>query len=104
MANKAQTLKRHKLRNNEYYNIQNVFDNLYNQSKSGKVFKNLYEIIISDENIMLAYRNIKKNKGSKTSGTNKRNIIDIANKEPQKLINYVKIGRASCRERVFVGV
>ncbi len=90
MANKAQTLKKQKLRNNEYYNIQNVFDNLYNQSKNGKVFKNLYEIIISDENIMLAYRNIKKNKGSKTSGTNKRNIIDIGNKEPQKLINYVK--------------
>lgn len=87
---KTQTLKKQKLRNNEYYNIQDVFDNLYEQSKNGKNFKHLYEIIISDENILLAYRNIKKNKGSKTSGTNKHNIIDIGGQEPQKLINYVK--------------
>lgn len=30
-----------------------------------KRFKNLYELIISRENILLAYRNIKKNKGHK---------------------------------------
>ena len=90
MTSETQTLKKQKLRNNEYYGIQCVFDKLYQQSKNGKIFKNLYAIIISDENILLAYRNIKKNKGSKTSGTNNKNIIDIGNKEPQKLINYVK--------------
>lgn len=90
MTIKTQTLKKQKLRNNEYYNIQDVFDNLYEQSKSGKNFKHLYEIIVSDENILLAYRNIKKNKGSKTSGTNKNNIINVGAEEPQKLINYVK--------------
>jgi group II intron reverse transcriptase/maturase len=83
-------LKKQKLRNNEYYNIQSVFDKLYEQSKNGKNFTKLYDIIISEENILLAYRNIKKNKGSKTGGTNKRNIVDIGNKEPQKLINYVR--------------
>ena len=90
MTTQTQTLKKQKLRNNEYYNIQDVFDNLYEQSKCGKNFKNLYEIIVSDENILLAYRNIKKNKGSKTNGTNSHNIIDVGQKEPRKLINYVK--------------
>ncbi len=90
MATKKKKLKRQKLRNNEYYNIQNLFDNLYESSKKGKKFKSLYDFIISDENILLAYRNIKKNKGSKTYGTNKNNIIDIGTKKPEKLINYVK--------------
>ncbi len=90
MTIKREILKKQKLRNNEYYNIQDTFDNLYKQSKNGKQFKNLLSIITSDENVMLAFRNIKKNKGSKTKGTNKTNIIDVGKSEPQKLINYVK--------------
>jgi len=53
------TLKKNALRYNEYYNMQKIFDELYRKSKEGKTFKNLYEIIISEENIQLAYRNIK---------------------------------------------
>lgn len=82
--------KKQKLRNNEYYKIQDVFDNIYASSKKGKKFTNLLEIITSKENILLAYRNIKKNKGSKTSGTNKINIIEIGEIEPEKLILYVR--------------
>lgn len=48
------------------------------------------EIIVSEENILLAYRNIKKNKGSKTKGTNKKTIIDVGEHEPQKLVEYVR--------------
>lgn len=82
--------KKQKLRNNEYYGTQSIYDTLYKQSRQNKEFKNLYEIIVSDENILLAYRNVKKNKGSKTKGTNKTTIIDIGEKEPEKLINYVR--------------
>jgi hypothetical protein len=82
MTIKREVLKNQKLRNNEYYNIQDVFDNLYKQSKNGKQFKNLLQIITSNENIMLAFRNIKKNKGSMTRGTNKTNIIDIGVNDP----------------------
>ena len=57
--------KKKHLRNNEYYNLQNEFDKLYEQSKNGKKFKNLLELIESEENIQLAYRNIKKNKVAK---------------------------------------
>lgn len=43
--------------------MQSKFDELYAQSKEGFVFKNLMEIIQSDKNIKLAYRNIKNNGG-----------------------------------------
>lgn len=53
-----------KIRNAEYYDFQGVQDTLYTQSKADKVFRKLMPIILSGENIMLAYRNIKKNTGS----------------------------------------
>lgn len=64
----GKNLKRQKLRNNEYYDMQGTFDDLYAKSLKNQVFKNLIEIIVADENIKLAYRNIKKNAGSKTAG------------------------------------
>lgn len=85
-ANKKKQL----IRNNEYYDTQEIFDNLYSKAKENKPFTNLLEIIVSEQNIMLAYRNIKKNKGSKTCGTNKTNIISIGAAEPQKLTAYVR--------------
>lgn len=91
MATKKQKLKKkQKIRNNEYYNTQPVFDDLYSKAKDNHEFTNLLQLITSEENILLAYRNIKKNKGSKTSGTNKRNIIDVGKNEPDKLIAYVR--------------
>ena len=69
--------KRAKLRNSEYYSFQDVQDRLYSDSKSGKVFNSLIPIILSEENIQLAYRNIKKNSGSKTAGTDNKTIKDI---------------------------
>ena len=54
-----------RLRHNEYYNMQETFDKLYADSKQGKVFENLMELITRPENIKLAYRNIKRNKGSR---------------------------------------
>ena len=69
--------KQKKLRHLEYYDLQNVFDELYSKSKDGKVFNNLMKIIQSEENIKLAYRNIKRNSGSYTAGVDKLNIADI---------------------------
>lgn len=81
--------KKRLLRNNEYYNFQKVQDNLYKQSKDNVKFKNLMKIISDKNNILLAYRNIKRNKGSKTPGTNFNNILKLADAEPQHLIAYV---------------
>lgn len=82
--------KKRTLRHNEYYDMQEVFDQLYDDSKQGKNFNNLIELITDERNILLAYRNIKANKGSKTPGVNKTNIMDIAEKSPEKLIEYIR--------------
>ena len=82
--------KKNLLRNIEYYGIQEILDNLYDKSLNGYKFKNLLNLITSEQNILLAYRNIKKNKGSKTKGTNKNTIIEIGESNPNKLIDYVR--------------
>ena len=66
------------LRHSEYYDMQYTFDMLYKQSKDNVSFDNLMEIILSENNILLAYRNIKQNAGSLTPGTDKLTIKDIA--------------------------
>ena len=65
------------LRHAEYYQMQDVFDELYAKSKSGEIFTDLMSLILSRENILLAYRNIKTNSGSKTRGTDNVVIDDI---------------------------
>ena len=44
------------LRHAEYYGMLQTFDDLYAKSKSGEKFPNLMELILSQDNIMLAYR------------------------------------------------
>lgn len=79
--------KRQLLRNNEYYNIQDTFDNLYRQSCKNYRFTDLMSIITSEQNILLAYRNIKKNKGSTTVGIDN---LDIESFEKMEQVEYVK--------------
>ena len=82
--------KKQSIRNSEYYNTQKRFDQLYQDSLHGKRFTQLMDIITSEENIMLAYRSIKKNKGSKTKGTNNSTIVQMGEKTPDELISYVR--------------
>ena len=82
--------KKQKLRNAEYYNFQEIQDELYQQSKVNQIFKNLVEVIASEENIKLAYRNIKKNKGSKTAGTDGKTIKHLAKWQDERLIQFVR--------------
>ncbi len=83
-------LKRQKLRNNEYYDMQSVFDELYENSLAKCEFKNLISIIKTEENIRLAYRNLKKNTGSKTPGTDGKNIADLSKMSEAELIHVVR--------------
>lgn len=84
------TLKKDNLRYNEYYDMQRIFDNLYKQSQNNSKFTSLYNIISSDRNILLAYRTIKRNHGSKTPGTNRHNIKYIEEKPTIDYIKYIK--------------
>ena len=78
------------------YGLQEKLCSLYEQSKQRKCFKHLMKLIVSEENIVLAYRNICKNKGSFTAGVDGKIIADIqkypiqvvAQKVRNKLIQY----------------
>lgn len=90
MANKKKPLKKQKIRNAEYYDMQTAFDKLYADSVSGRQFRNLVELIQRPKNIMLAYRNLRKNSGSKTAGVDKKTISDLNKWSDKKLINHVQ--------------
>ena len=70
--------------------MQHCFDNLYAQSVNGQNFYDLMSLISSNENIRLAYRNIKRNTGSKTAGTNKLTIKDIEHLSVEEVIEQVQ--------------
>lgn len=90
MTTSGRKPKKRKLRNAEYYDFQNIQDMLYAKSKKNTVFKDLMQFVLSEENIMLAYRNIKKNNGSRTAGVDKKTIQNLSNLSAEKLITSVR--------------
>ena len=68
------------------YIENSAFDELYQQSKNGNNFYKLLEIIGSEQNICLAYRNLKTNSGSKTAGTDGKTIEDIKGLSDREVI------------------
>lgn len=66
-----------KLRHAEYYGMTPTFDMLYANSSKGQNFNRIMKYIVDDNNILLAYRNIKRNKGSVTPGVDGITIKDI---------------------------
>ena len=87
---KIKQKKINKLRYAEYYDQQDLLDSLYSESEKGTVFCKLMKHIVSDANIMMAYRSIKRNAGSKTPGTDGLNITDIEKLEPEVVCNRVR--------------
>lgn len=78
------------LRHAEYYGMQEIFDDLYAKSKAGEKFTDLMGLILSRENILLAYRNIKTNTGSSTAGTDRLTIKDIGRLSPDEVVEKVR--------------
>lgn len=70
--------------------MQDCLDSLYAQSVSGHHFYDLTELMCSEDNIRLAYRNIKRNTGSKTAGTDKLTINDILHLTVEDVIAKVQ--------------
>lgn len=64
-------------RNAERYNAKETGYKLYEDSQKGKAFDRLMPLIVSEQNIILAYRNICKNGGSKTPGIDGKTIVEI---------------------------
>ena len=74
---------------------ENIYNDLYERAKNDEIFTNLMPLVLSRENILIAYRNIKNNTGSKTSGTDKLTIADIGKltlEEVTAKVNFIVSG------------
>lgn len=70
--------------------MQDKFDELYDRSKNnGLEGHNLFGKIVERNNILLAYRNIKSNTGSKTAGTDGKTISDFKIESENSLVNEI---------------
>ena len=87
---KKKPKKKTRLRNAEYYDLQNTLDKLYAESKNNCCFRHLMQYVASEDNIKLAYRNIKKNTGSKTAGTDGKTIEDLNKWSISNLISHIQ--------------
>ena len=83
-------LKRSSIRNAEYYNMVDTLDKLYADSSKGLVFKNLIDVISTDANIKMAYRNLKNNDGSNTAGVDGLKFDDLKGMPEEKLVSIVR--------------
>ena len=69
---------------------ENIYNDLYERAKNGEHFPKLMPLVLSRENILLAYRNIKNNTGSNTAGTDKLTIADIGKLSPKEVTAKVR--------------
>ena len=87
---KMKPKKTNSLRHAEYYDMQPMFDELFAKSQNGEMFDQLLPVIFSHNNILLAYRNIKKNDGSVTPGTDGLTIQSIAKFSPDGMVQKIR--------------
>lgn len=74
----------------DYYNMTGTFTDLHEKAKNKDTFTKLYDIIVSRENILLAYRTIKSNKGSKTAGTDGKTMDDIKVQTEEEIVTLIR--------------
>lgn len=77
-------------RNAERYDAKETGYKLYADSLKGKAFDRLMPLVVSEQNIVLAYRNICKNHGSKTPGTDGLTIEAIQAMPVEAVIQTVR--------------
>lgn len=78
----------------DYYGMTDTFTDLYDSANKGESFRFLYDIITSRENILLAYRTIKTNKG--------RRHREQMGKPSRTLFNYISIEFSKKNEKVYL--
>lgn len=70
--------------------MQQIQDDLYLKSSNKYVFTDLMRYITSEDNILLAYRNMKNNKGSSTPGTDGKTIFDIKYIDSKEFVKRIQ--------------
>lgn len=78
------------IRTTRYYGMQNTFEELYKISREEGIVKDLYSLIRSPRNIKLAYKRIKANSGSKTSGGDKQTIQHFKEMSETEFVSYIQ--------------
>jgi len=69
--------------------FKQALDLLYEESKLGKSFNGIYELIRNKQTIITAIHDIKSNKGSLTAGMDKKTINHFLQMPVDKLFNTV---------------
>lgn len=88
---KDEQIKNRHLRNNEYYLKQEQCDYLYKQSTLNYIFTKLIGLILDINNLRLAYRNIKKNKGKNAKGVSGKNLTWISQMKLKVYLLFVSM-------------
>ena len=78
------------IRHSEYYGMEEEFDKIYADAKAGKPLESCMDQILSTQNILLAYRNIKRNTGSNTAGTDDLTIKEIETMSASEVVEKVR--------------
>nr|WP_312880132.1 hypothetical protein [Paenibacillus phytorum] len=66
------------------------FTDLYERAANKETFSHLYGIVTSRKKILLAYRMMKSNKGSRTPGTDGLTIKDIEQCSENELVSEIQ--------------
>ncbi|HEY2492858.1 MAG TPA: group II intron reverse transcriptase/maturase [Paenibacillus sp.] len=74
----------------DYYGMTGTFTELHQKALNKGLFPNIYDIITTRENILLAFRTIKSNKGSKTAGTDGKTIDDIKVQTEEEIVSLIQ--------------
>ncbi|WP_373894324.1 reverse transcriptase domain-containing protein [Virgibacillus natechei] len=74
----------------DYYDMTDTFTDLYDKASQQQSFSHLFDVITSRENILLSYRTIKSNKGSKTPGTDGKTIDDMKRLSEDELVTEIQ--------------
>lgn len=76
-------------KNRKYYDRVNIYEKLYSKSEDNVKFKRLMDRVKHPDNIMLAYRNIKGNKGSNTASIDGVTMADLKQLSTNDIIREI---------------
>lgn len=72
------------------YDLEKTFNQLFVQSKTEKIFDNLYKLIVGEDNILLAMKNTRLGIGRNTKGVDGKTVSYYEKLPAEKLIQIVK--------------
>lgn len=78
------------IKNDTCFNMNAIFDDIYSKSCERFNFSNLMQYILNDDNLRLAYRNLKSNKIAYIKGNDGLTIEDIGKMSEENVLHVLK--------------